>query len=289
MPGQRSPQGGAAARRHKMPRAGRNRRSPPSTAGHRRASRCCAIPPVVPTAGETMAGANPARSAHADRIANLIDHLRRQQVGPRPVEENGYLHGHRTAWVSASRIGARVGPVISPVRRVLMRFWPLSAGFSVETDWSPRFASNWKLMTAGRAGGCSPRMQGLPKTLCFRPSAGQPTSNGAHRNVFRWCFRILPRWLSVPSIRRASVRPLTDKTGAHVAVCSRSSNHTGAVISTDSTTLAFRRGRRSRHSRIWCEPCEGRRHHQGRHSPFAFRHDGDQRNHPEGPDADGGR
>src|SRR5580693_954091 len=86
-------------------------------------------------------------------------------------------------------------------------------------------------MTASHAGGCPARMQGLPETLCFRPSARQPASRGAYRSVFRWCFRILPRWLSV--VVRPPCEPQgTDRQTGAASRCSPSSNHTGAVMST---------------------------------------------------------
>src|SRR3984957_16995580 len=86
-------------------------------------------------------------------------------------------------------------------------------------------------MTANHAGGCPARMQALPETLCFRPLARQPASTSAYRNVFRWCFRILCRWLSVP-VHPSCERQGTDGQTGAASRCSRSSNHTGAVMST---------------------------------------------------------
>src|ERR1700729_2008195 len=86
-------------------------------------------------------------------------------------------------------------------------------------------------MTASHAGGCPARMQVLPETLCFRPLARQPASTSAYRNVFRWCFRILCRWLSVP-VHPSCERQGTDGQTGAASRCSRSSNHTGAVMST---------------------------------------------------------
>ena len=53
-------------------------------------------------------------------------------------------------------------------------------------------------------------------------------------------------------------------------------------------TLAFCRGRCSRHLRRRHQPSEGTRYHQDRDSAFALGHDGDQRDHPQGLHADAG-
>ena len=170
-----------------------------------------------------------------------------------------------------------------------MRFSAAVSRFLGRNRLVPRGLPATGLIMAGHAARLPSPDAGTARNLLLSSIRWAAVSNGAYRNAFRWCFRILPPVAlgTRPSAVRAS-RPLTDKREPRLAMLPIIEPHRSSYEHR-STTLAFCRGRRSRHSRIWCEPCEGRRHHQDWHTPFAVRHDGDQRNHPERPDADGGR
>jgi hypothetical protein len=89
--------------------------------------------------GQPRARADPRAT---DGFANLIDHLGRQGFRAGPVQQDRKLHGPTLRCLSSTG-RARTGPVMGPVRAILLRFPPLSADLSAFSNWLPRFASNW--------------------------------------------------------------------------------------------------------------------------------------------------
>ena len=192
----------------------------------------------------------------ADRFANLIDHLRRQRLRPRPVKENGNLHvsclgsarspGRSKGWASYGSSRPNFDAISADVSRFVGRFGLVPSDLPATG-----------LITAAMPGGCPAPMQVLPETL-HAPSncwASQPMPRpvatsadgaiafyrgGSHCRPAASCER--------GRTDRPSGEPRRDAPGHRTQ--RRTHEHR-------TTTLAVRRGRRSRHPRIRREPPRG--------------------------------
>jgi hypothetical protein len=208
-PAERSPGDDAAARRRRSPRRDATRQSLPSATGHRRASRCCAISPVAPIAGATTAAANPAQSAH------IGSHRESDRPSATSATRPATGRGERISACSRRYLrfpcpetGARIGPVMSPVWEVLSRFSSLSAGFWPETDWSPRFASNWTHHDRPCPVAAQPECSGCPKPGAFVHAVGSWRRALPIEASVDGAFAFHPSGSRYPRMRRASVAAL---------------------------------------------------------------------------------
>src|ERR1700733_8752347 len=166
-----------------------------------------------------------------DRIANLIHHLGRQRVGPRAIEENGYLHDQRTAWVLASVNRSKGWASYESSRQSF-------DAISIAVSWF--FRQNalalpvWQQLDSWRPvmpAAAQPGCRDCPKPPAFVHLLGSRHTAVPTETSFGGAFAFYRGGSRYLSIRRANVRALTDKRGA-ASRCSRSSNPTGAVMST---------------------------------------------------------
>ena len=76
----------------------------------------------------------------ADRLADLVDDLRRQRFLTGPIEEDGYQHwGPGRLYYRQSKVWASYGSSAS----TLVEIPPLSVDFPRLSDWLLHFAANW--------------------------------------------------------------------------------------------------------------------------------------------------
>ncbi len=195
------------------------RLSPPSTRDHRPARRCCGISPIARTAGAKRAGVCPAQSAR-NGSRREFDRPSASSGSPAATDR-----GVRKSACSLCRLafrdtllGARAGPVVGPVGRVSMRYQPMSAVFSRDIDWPPRFATNWTHRGPKALAVAQCRCRVCPKPRAFVYRLGNRTKPAPVAASADGALAFCASGSRRASFCHASVTALTGSGGSRVAM-----------------------------------------------------------------------